>query len=187
MLRVSSQRFHCQIILRMLALLLLTSLVAYGQSLGDVARENREKKAADTSTTPPKVITNRNLPKDPDGYTGPRENESEAQTARANAAADQHAAEQRAAEQQAAEQWKRRILAQEGRVASLQARVANLKAAMHLAGEDVSDGMPYNRYQARQLGHLTQMQLQLDQQKRKLEYLQDAARHAGMHTTVYDP
>ena len=43
-----------------------------GQSLGEIARKNQEKKsAAGSSTTAPKVITNADLPKDPDGYTGP--------------------------------------------------------------------------------------------------------------------
>jgi hypothetical protein len=31
------------------------------------------------------------------------------------------------------------------------------------------------------------MQQQLDEQKRKLDQMQEAARHAGMHTAVYDP
>jgi hypothetical protein len=46
--------------------------VAYGQSLGDIARENREKQNAEAaaSTTPPKVITNKDLPKDPNPNPG---------------------------------------------------------------------------------------------------------------------
>jgi hypothetical protein len=47
--------------------------------------------------------------------------------------------------------------------------------------------MAQNQYQARQLERLAQMQLQLNQQKKKLEDMQEAARHAGMHTAVYDP
>jgi hypothetical protein len=44
-----------------------------------------------------------------------------------------------------------------------------------------------NRYQVRKLERLAQLQQQLDQQKKKLEDMQEAARHAGMHTAVYDP
>jgi hypothetical protein len=32
-----------------------------------------------------------------------------------------------------------------------------------------------------------QMQEQLGEEKNKLEQMQEAARHAGMHTPVYDP
>jgi hypothetical protein len=34
---------------------------------------------------------------------------------------------------------------------------------------------------------VTQMQEMLDQQRRRLYLMQNAARHAGMHTSVYDP
>src|SRR5208337_200764 len=49
-----------------LAIALLMSPATYGQSLGDTARENRDKKQAEEATgTAPKVITNKDLPKDP--------------------------------------------------------------------------------------------------------------------------
>ena len=53
--------------LRIVAIALLMSAAAYGQSLGDVARENRENQNAGdaSSTAKPKVITNQDLPKDP--------------------------------------------------------------------------------------------------------------------------
>jgi hypothetical protein len=31
------------------------------------------------------------------------------------------------------------------------------------------------------------MQMRLDEQKRRLDAMQEAARRAGMHTAVYDP
>ena len=49
---------------RSMVLVLGITAASYGQSLGDVARENREKKAADTSTAPPEVITNLDLSND---------------------------------------------------------------------------------------------------------------------------
>jgi hypothetical protein len=75
-------------------------------------------------------------------------------------------------------------------------RVDKLKASIHFV--DPNNYYPYdyysayagvqeNRYQARQLERLAQMQQQLDQQRKKLEEMQEAARHAGMHTPVYDP
>jgi hypothetical protein len=34
---------------------------------------------------------------------------------------------------------------------------------------------------------LAQMQMQLDEQRRRLDQMQESARHAGMHTQVYEP
>jgi hypothetical protein len=83
------------------------------------------------------------------------------------------------------EQWRQRVLEQESRVASMQARIDQLNAAAHSGGASAQG--PYNRYQARQMERAQQMQQQLDEQKRRLESMQEAARRQGMHTQVYDP
>ena len=200
---------------------LLMSVLAFSQSqsLGDIARENREKKAAEeSSSTPPKVITNKNLSRDPDAGGGNSDDASAApstpkpdspfseKTAAERPApypstdhpsvqrqvSDQHAAqprsnEQRANEQRAAAQWKKRILQQEITVANLRMRVDQLRATMHFANVNTYNDMPFDRYQAQQMQRLRQVQYRLDEQRRKLEDMQEAARHAGMHTLVYDP
>jgi hypothetical protein len=178
---LSTQRLRCYPFLKVLPFVLLMSALVCGQSLGDVARENREKKA----TSPPaKVITNADL------ATEGEESTSEAQPAGSpeNAAASRKAAEQRASEQHAAQHWKQTILAQKITIANLQARVDALKASIQFVDPNAySNGYVYNRYQARQLERLKVMEAQLAGQKQKLEDMQDAARHAGMHTAVYDP
>jgi hypothetical protein len=83
------------------------------------------------------------------------------------------------------EQWRQRVLEQESRVASMQARIDQMNAAARSGG--TSSQGPYNRYQARQMERSAQMQQQLDEAKRKLESMQDSARRQGMHTQVYDP
>jgi predicted RNase H-like nuclease (RuvC/YqgF family) len=172
--------------LKIFAIALLMSSAAYGQSLGDIARENREKQNAENaSAAQPKVITNANLPKDPDANQEPAEAQSEASAS--SAAADHRSAEQRLAEQHAADQWKRQILAQKNKMATLQARIDQLNASIRSAGGSVQYEGPYNRHQAQQLQRVAQIQLQLDEQKMKLDQMQEAARHAGMHTAVYDP
>ncbi|MGD0414204.1 MAG: hypothetical protein ABSA80_02510 [Terriglobales bacterium] len=200
--------------LKVLAIALLMSLTAFGQSLGDIARENREKQDGESAppTAKPKVITNADLPKDPDAKQGPREAQPGASAAASSQAADhlsedhlpvdqrsgdQHladrrvadrrSAEQRLAEQRAADQWKRRILAQRNKTATLQAQTDQLKASIRSEYGTVGYETPYNSYQARQLQRVAQIQRQLDEQKRKLDQMQEAARHAGMHTAVYDP
>lgn len=193
MRRISSHSCHLTILLVVFAMLLLASFAAYGQSLGDVARENREKKAGDASSTLPKVITNANLPKDPDADAALSAGEDEPQTAPSPASVEssRKAAEQRAVEQRAAAQWKRKILAQENTIANLRMRVDRLKASIHFVDEntyyDYYAGVELNRYQARQLERLQQMQQRLAEQKQKLQDMQEAARRAGMHTAVYDP
>jgi len=190
--------------LKILAMALLMSLGAFGQSLGDVARENRDKQNADgaPSTAKPKVITNADLPKNPDANPGtPEAPPSASATIDSKAAdrrsgdqrvanrrsADRRAAEQRLAEQRAADQWKRQILAQKDKLAALQARIDQLNAAIRSEYGTVEYDTPYNGYQARQLQRMAQIQQQLEEQKRKLVEMQEAARHAGMHTAVYDP
>jgi hypothetical protein len=173
--------------LRILVLSLLISLGAYGQSLGDVARENREKKdAEDASGAQPRVITNKDLPSDPEANQEPRDVQE--MTAKPpDHIAEQRFAEQRLSEQRAAEQWKRRILAQENKVANLQARIDQIHGSMRNAGGSPPYDVAYNRYQARQMARAAQIQQQLDEQKRTLNEMQDEARRAGMHTAVYDP
>jgi len=167
------------------AMALLMSSAAYGQSLGDIARANREKKTEDASAVQPRVITNANLPKDPDANQEPAEAQSGASAS--STAADHRSAQQRLAEQRAADQWKRQILAQKNKMATLQARIDQLNASIRSAGGSVQYEGPYNHYQARQLQRVAQIQLQLDEQKMKLDQMQEAARHAGMHSAVYDP
>lgn len=176
--------------LKISAIALLMNLAAYGQSLGDIARENREKKSEAASAAQSKVITNANLPKDPDANQEPSEAQTGASASSQAAdrhSADQRSAQQRLAEQRVADQWKRQILAQENKMANLQARVDQLNASIRSSGGSVQYEGPYNRYQARQLQRVAQIQLHLDEQKMKLDQMQEAARHAGMHTAVYDP
>jgi hypothetical protein len=168
-----------------LAIALLMISAAYGQSLGDIARANREKQNAENaSAAQPKVITNANLPKDPDANEGLAEAPSGASVS--STAAD-HRSAQRLADQRAADQWKRQILAQKNKMATLQARIDQLNASIRSAGGSAQYEGPYNRYQARQLQRVAQIQLQLDEQKMKLDQMQEAARHAGMRSAVYDP
>jgi predicted RNase H-like nuclease (RuvC/YqgF family) len=175
-----------RVFLKISAIALLMSSAAYGQSLGDIARANREKQNAEnTSAVQPRVITNANLPKDPDANQEPAEAQSG--TNASSTAADHRSAQQRLAEQRAADQWKRQILAQKNKMTTLQARIDQLNASIRSAGGSVQYEGPYNRHQARQLQRVAQIQLQLDEQKMKLDQMQEAARHAGMHTVVYDP
>ena len=161
-----------------------------GQSLADVARANQQKKAAQgPTTTPSKVITNADLPRNPDGYTGPPADEENHAVPRPGNAA-REAAQERAAERAGA-QWRQQISAQTNRIAMLQTRIDRLRAQIHVvdpnANYDDAAGTSYNGAQATQIRILKDMEEELRQQQQRLDDMQEAARRAGMHTTVYDP
>jgi len=191
-----------QLLFDVVAIVLLMGPMAFGQSLGDIARENREKQSAEdasSSSVKPKVITNKDLPKDPNADVTPNGAPAASVTASApmsaaasgktveNRAAERHFAQQRAGEQRAAEQWKKQILAQKTKMANLQARIDQVQASIRSANGEVQAEQPFNRYQARQVQQVALMQQRLNEQRIKLDQMQDAARHAGMHTAVYDP
>ena len=167
--------------LLVLAIALGMNVAAHGQSLGDIARANREKQtAANPAATQPAVITSDDLEpgapvKDalhPAGAAGKKTVHEPAQPD--------------AIDPRAAAQWKKQILAEKDKIATLQARADEINALIHPAGSAQFNG-PYNKYQTTQMQRLADVQLQLDEQKKKLTEMQDEARRAGMHTTVYDP
>jgi hypothetical protein len=168
-----------RMLLKILAIGLVTGSSFYGQSLGDVARENRERTAEDAAIAPPLVVTTADFPKNT--HSNPAPSETERSTA------DRRSAQQRLGQQRAAEQWKRQIIAQKAKMANLQARINQLHASIQAENGSVQFEGPSNRYQARQLQLAMQVEQQLEVQKIKLEEMQDAARHAGMHAAVYDP
>ena len=202
--RVMQRQVMQKMFSKILAIALLMSWAAFGQSLGDIARQNRDKQNAGDASSPakPKVITNADLPKDPDENQGPREAQSGASAAASSQApdhgsgdrgsgdhrsADRRAAKQRLAEQRVADQYKRQILAQKNKIATLQARMEQLNSSIRSEYGTVQYETPSNSYQARRLQRVAQIQEQLDEQKRELAEMQEAARRAGMHTPVYDP
>ena len=166
--------------LKILPIALLMSSVVYGQSLGDVARENREKQKAKnaSSTAKPKVIANEDLPKNPDADAGPRESGGKLEAASPKAPSGG----------QSAEQWKRQILAQKSAIATQQAQIDKLNDSIHfVVASEYANGLQYNQHQVKKQERVAQMQQQLEEQKKNLAEIQEAARRAGMGSAVYDP
>ena len=174
---------------------LLASGIAFaqtGQSLADIARANREKQAAqDAAGVRPKVITNQDLPSDSGGIPESDDSHPMTMVSGTSRAFDQsyapRSSKREVADQSHGAQWRERIQMQESRVAELQARVDQLTGSIRGYNGGALYERPYNRNQARQMEHLAQMQQMLDQQRQQLDLMQEAARRAGMHTTVYDP
>ena len=168
------------------ALLLSGAAIAQsqsGDSLGDVARANHAKlQAHEAAGTLPKVITNQDLPSDPPGI--PESLEPMTTVSGVKRSVDRYS-EQRTnqhllAEQRAGEQWRARIQNQEARIADLQARINRVNLEMRAAVGTAQYDTPVNRYQSIQMERLAHMQEMMDQQQRRLEMMQDAARLTGM-------
>jgi hypothetical protein len=154
------------------------------ESLADVARANREQQQTQQAAgTAPKVITNQDLPA---GSTPvPQSSTLDSMTTvsgvnHPNRYSDQQLSNRLTAEQRAGAQWKARIEDQESRIADLQARIDRANQSLHAAVGTAQYDAPVNRYQALQVERLFAMQQTLDQQKRRLAMMQDAARRAGM-------
>jgi len=176
-----------RMLLKISAFVVGMSLTAFGQqSLGDVARQLRAKQQAEEAAgNAPKMYTNQDIPAA--GQVGTPEPVDQSRTRDLSRYYDTHNVDRQFAEQRAAGEWHRNIVMQENRVASLQLRIDRLNAMLHSPyGTAQYDG-PQTRNQAMGQQRLEQMQQALDQQKTKLEAMQDAARRAGMHTVVYDP
>jgi hypothetical protein len=162
--------------LRVLSIALIMGSVAYGQSLGDVAKENREKQKAKTAAAKPKVITNEDLPANPAAMS----EESESKTTPARMPGPSGG--------MSAEQWKNLILSQKNGIAALQAQIDKLNDSIHYVTASLySNGLQHNEHQAQKQQSVEQMKQQLELQKKNLADMQEAARQAGMGSAVYDP
>lgn len=152
-------------------------------SLGDVARQQRSKKKVKAAESAAKVVTNEDLPeRPPDEVASHTEDPAESTdpaspslpSARANG--------------KSAQQWKAQILTQKRIVSAQQANVDRFRASIHFvdAGR-YWNGAQYNEQQRRRQIQLEQMEKQLEQQKKRLSDMQDAARCAGFGNSVSDP
>jgi hypothetical protein len=184
MLRVSGGQLR-QYRVPITTLLLFASVSAFGQSLGEVARENREKKAESAATAPPKLITDGDLPKN---AQGPEEAGASGKAQSAGKTGAGRAAATSPLDPRAMEQWRKQILAQKRTVATLEKRLARFEASLSSVDANaIARGEIFSRSQALEQERLAQVQEQLEEQRAKLLEMQEDARRAGMHTQVYDP
>jgi predicted RNase H-like nuclease (RuvC/YqgF family) len=154
----------------------------YGQSLGEVARQQRQQQSK-TAKTPRKVITNEDIPERP---------KSASESTADDSVSDEHGEDsgqpRRGGSAKTAEQWKAEIQAQKSDIAALQAQLDRLKASIHYVQANLYvNGAEYNQLQLKKQQQAERLQKQLDDMKQKLESTQEAARKAGFGNAVYDP
>jgi hypothetical protein len=154
-----------------------------GDSLGDVARANQAKlQEQQASGVMPRVITNQDLPSTPSGI--PESSEPMTTVSGVKRSVDSYSErpvnQRLLAEHRGGDQWRSRIQNQEERISDLQARINRAHESMHSAVGTAQYETPANRYQSMQMRRVARMQEMMDQQQRRLEKMQDAARLTGM-------
>jgi hypothetical protein len=151
---------------------------SHAQSLGDVAREQREKLATDASA-PAKIVTNEDISK----TDGP-------ESVRVRRHKVPHPVEPvtpASNDTRAAAQWKSKIVAQERRIASLQNQIDRVNASIRFTATSCYNCAQHNEMQIEKLASVQRMQQQLDEQQQQLEDMQESARKAGLGNAVYEP
>jgi hypothetical protein len=161
-------------------LLFLFTCAGHGQSLGDVAREQRQKQQAKDPKAAAKVVTNDEIPESTDASASSSDD--------TEAAPESSAPVARGAEKKTAEQWKAEIEASKSRIAALQNQVEKLNDSVHFVEANrYYNGVQYNQYQMKKQQEAQRLQKQLDTEKKALGDAQESARKDGFGTAVYDP
>jgi predicted RNase H-like nuclease (RuvC/YqgF family) len=163
----------------------LTVGYAYSQdspSLGDLARQQRQQRAQSKTTQAKdvktsKVITNEQLPGHAESAAAPAPGASAGSTS-----ASQEPAKQ------STEDIKNQIQAQKSGISSLQAQIDELNESIRFAPANcVSNCVQWNEHQKEKQQMVERMQAQLEQQKKRLQEMQDLARKQNYGSSVYDP
>jgi hypothetical protein len=153
-------------------------------SLGDLARHQRQQKEQSKTgqgkdAKASKVITNEEIPE----HTGP----AGAPAAGGAASQSSSPAPSDGAKQQP-EHVKSQILAQKNQIATLQGQVDELNESIRFAPANcVENCVGWNERQREKQERVERMQAQLEEEKRRLEDMQDSARKQGFGSSVYDP
>jgi hypothetical protein len=175
-----------RLLLQPVTVIVLLATMSYSQdsqSLGDVARQARQQKTQghEGKDAPArKVVTNDEIP------------EQAASTADGSGA-DQspelpshHTSSEPG--KLSAERWKALIQAQKNVVSSLQKQIDKTNSSIHFVEANLYvNGPQYNKRQAQKQQEVERAQAQLEEQKKRLEDMQDSARKQGYASSVYDP
>ena len=167
-----------------ISLAVVTSAAQDAPSLGDLARQQRQQReqsktalAKDAKT--PRVITNEEIPEHAEPVAlhrvGGHENVASAPASSEGGKLP-------------AEHWRSQIIAQKNQIASLQSRADELNESIRFAPANcAANCVGWNERQREKQQQVERMQAQLEEQKRRLEDLQDSARKQGYGSSVYDP
>jgi len=165
-------------------LVCVTATAQDSQSLGEVVRQQRLQKeqkagALGNGAIESKVITNEEIPEHTEDNAGPVSKNGKREVVRSPAFKGA---------KQTAQYWKSRIQEQEGQIATLQRRMDEINGSIRFSSVDCgANCVVRNERQRSKQQQVERMQGQLEEQKRSLEQMQDAARKQGYGSSVYDP
>jgi predicted RNase H-like nuclease (RuvC/YqgF family) len=158
--------------------LTLAAATLHAQSLGDVAREQRQKQQAQ-GTHATKVVTNEDIPE---------HEETSSDTSASSNTTMASSAPSSTGNKKSADEWKSEILQQKNSVASLQDQIDKLNSSIRFAPPNcVVNCAQHNQQQIDKQEEVQRLQGQLDEQKKKLDELEEGARHDGYGGQVTDP
>ena len=168
----------CKIAVFIAAFIVSVAAASFAQSLGDVAREQRQKQAAKDAQKPRKVITDDDIQEHPD----PQETDAKQKRAHSDVSLSALSNEKNG------DRVKTAILAQKNRIKEAQSYADKLKASTHFVDSNLYyNGPQYNQAQARKLQEVERLQQRVKQEQQRLEEMQEVARKAGFGSSVYDP
>lgn len=178
---------RCKVFPTLAVAIVLFAGTAYAQdspSLGDLARQQRQQR--EQSKTAPgkdakanKVITNEEIPEHTGPAPAPAGGGHEHPTSLPTPSNGP---------KQSDEHWKSQILAQKNQIAALQRQVDEISESIRFAPANcVANCVGWNERQREKQQRVERMQAQLQEEKRRLEEMQDAARKQGYGSSVYDP
>ena len=167
---------------RLIALLAAAALGCYSaaaqdsQTLGDVARQTRQQKPPQSS---PHVVTNDEIPEHPapSQPSGPDSHPKDRSPSLPNYKEGKRPPEY----------WKSQILQQKNAIASLQRRIDTVNDSIRFAGGNNELHVAYNERQRQKMQQVENMKSELSQLQKRLEEMQETARHQGYTSIVYDP
>jgi hypothetical protein len=177
---------NSRIFLFFVAAISLCAVTANSQdapSLGDLARQQRQQKqqakaAPGKDAKPAKVITNEELPAHAAAPSTPA----------ASAGEPASLPDAAGGPKLPAEQWKSQILSQKNQIASLQTQIDQLNESIRFAPANcVENCVAWNERQKEKQQHVERMKTQLEDQKKRLDEMQESARQQGYGNSVYDP
>ncbi len=179
-----------KLLISLTAAVFLRPAAAYAQdapSLGDLARQQRQQKqkskpAQGKDAKPAQVLTNEEIYAHAGTEPAPA-SASEEQVA--SAPSSNYSANE---VKQAAGVWTSQIVAQKRQIASLQRQIDGINRSIRFAPANcVANCVQWNERQMAKQRQAKGMQAQLEEQKRRLESMQDSARKQGYGSAVYDP
>jgi hypothetical protein len=152
----------------------------FAQSLGDVARQQKQN-SAQTNPAPKKVITEDDLPTQETISTGSSDSKV------TDASKEEKQGDSTADKLKSADEFKAAIQAQKQNVDLLQKQVDDTKASVHFVEANrYSNGVEHNERQIRKQKEADRLQKQLDEEKSRLQEMQEQARKAGFGSSVYE-